>query len=187
MAYLVVDQRDSVGVGIFDGELQRYVEPKGTLQVLNDISSELEKVEPQPRTNVGAILHEFANRMSRRGVVALFSDLFDNTDEFIEGINHLRFRGHNVILFHILDPYELEFPLRGMWKFLGLEGEGEIITQPARVRAGYLQELQAFIDKIKRACMQVQVDYVLVNTSDPIEQVLSSYLIQRTFTSKGRG
>ncbi|MDH3583620.1 MAG: DUF58 domain-containing protein [Phycisphaerae bacterium] len=186
LAYLVVDQHDSVGVGVFDGELQNYIEPKSNMRILHDISRELEKVTPQPRTNVAAILHEFARRMARRGFVMLFSDLFDNTDEFIEGLNHLRFRGHNVILFHILDPYEIEFPLSGMWKFMGLEGEGDLITQPSRVRSSYLKELEAFIARVKGACNQAQVDYVLVNTSDPIEHVLTSYLVQRTALSKSR-
>ena len=186
LAYLVINQGDSTGVAVFDGQLQNYVEPKSTMRVLRDISAEMDKVEPQPRTNVGAILHDFALRMSRRGFVMLFSDLFDNTDEFIEGLNHLRFRGHNVILFHILDPYEIEFPLNGMWKFIGLEGEGELITQPGRVRANYLRELEKFISRIKTACTRAQVDYVLVNTADPIEHVLSSYLIQRRALAKTR-
>lgn len=186
LAYLVVDQGDSVGVGVFDGELQNYVEPKGSMRILHDISSEMEKVTPQPRTNVGSILHDFAHRMSRRGVVMLFSDLFDSTDEFIEGLNHLRFRGHNVILFHVMDPYELEFPLNGMWKFVGLEGEGELITQPSRVRNSYLKELEKFITQIKTACTRANVDYVLVNTGEPVEHVLSSYLIQRSALAKTR-
>ena len=105
--------------------------------------------------------------MTRRGVVMLFSDLFDNTDDFIEGLNHLRFRGHNVIFFHVLDPYELEFPLAGMWRFIGLEGEGDLITQPARVRANYLKELESFITSIKTACTRAQVDYVLVKHEGP--------------------
>ena len=186
MAYLIVDQGDSAGVGLFDGELQSYVAPKSSMQVLADISNEMEKVKPQPRTNVGAILHDFAHRMSRRGFVVLFSDLFDNTDEYVEGLNHLRFRGHNVILFHLLDPYELEFPLNGMWKFVGLEGEGEIITEPARVRKNYFKELEAFINKIKTACNRAEIDYVLVNTAHPIEQVLSEYLLQREALAKMR-
>jgi len=186
LAYLVVDQGDSAGVGVFDGKLQRYIEPKGNMQVLHDISGELEKVDPQPRTNVGAILHDFAHRMTRKGFVMLFSDLFDNTDEFIGGLNHLRFGGHNVVLFHVLDPYELEFPLSGMWKFEGLEGEGEVITQPARVRANYLKELEKFIAGIRKACARAQVDYVLVNTAEPVEHVLSTYLLQRTALAKAR-
>ena len=186
MAYLITDQRDSVGCAVFDGEMQRYVQPKGSKQVLVDISNEMNEVEPKPRTNVAAMLHEFARRMKSRGFVILFSDLFDMTDEFIEGVNHLRFKGHNVIIFHILDPYEINFPLEGMWKLIGLEGEGEIITQPARIRDSYLKELDKFVTEIRSACMKCQADYVLVNTETPIEQVISSYLIRREASVKGR-
>ena len=186
LAYLIVDQRDSAGVGVFDGELRQYVEPKSSMSVLANISEQMEKADPQPRTDIAALLHEFAARMTRRGVVIIFSDLLDNTEDFIQGINHLRFRGHNVVVFHILDPYELEFPLQGMWKFIGLENDGEMITQPSRVRARYLKELQHFIDTVKGACNRSQADYVLVNTAQPIEQVLSSYLLQRSSMAKGR-
>ena len=180
LAYLIVDQRDSAGVGVFDGEMQGYIEPKSTLGILADISRELEKVEPQPRTNIAEILHEFAGRMKRRGMVMLFSDLLDNTDEFIKGINHLRYRGHNVTVFHILDPHELNFPLNGVWRFEGLEDDGNLITQPARVRQAYLEELEKFIEKVRGACIKSEADYVLVDTSQPIESVISSYLLQRT-------
>ncbi len=186
LAYLIVDQRDSAGVGVFDGELRQYVEPKSSMSVLANISEQMEKADPQPRTDIAALLHEFAARMTRRGVVMIFSDLLDNTEDFIQGINHLRFRGHNVVVFHILDPYELEFPLQGMWKFIGLENDGEMITQPSRVRARYLKELQHFIDTVKSACNRSQADYVLVNTAQPIEQVLSSYLLQRSSMAKGQ-
>jgi uncharacterized protein (DUF58 family) len=184
LAYLIVDQRDSAGVGVFDGELRQYVEPKSSMSVLANISEQMEKADPQPRTDIAALLHEFAARMTRRGVVMIFSDLLDNTEDFIQGINHLRFRGHNVVVFHILDPYELEFPLQGMWKFIGLENDGEMITQPSRVRARYLKELQHFIDTVKSACNRSQADYVLVNTAQPIEQVISSYLLQRSSMGK---
>jgi uncharacterized protein (DUF58 family) len=186
LAYLIVDQRDSAGVGIFDGELQQYIEPKSTLGILADISRELENVKPQPRTEIANVLHEFAGRMTRRGMVMVFSDLLDNTDEFIKGINHLRFRGHNVTVFHILDPQEIEFPLNGVWRFEGLEEDGELITQPARVRQAYLEELEKFIRKVRDACIRSEADYVLCNTAEPIESIVSNYLLQRTTTAKSR-
>ena len=100
------------------------------------------------------------------------------------GINHLRFRGHNVIVFHILDPYELDFPFKGTSKFIGLEEEGEIVTQPDRLRDNYLKELDKFISGIRSACTKAEVDYVLVNTAEPIEHVLSGYLLQRSFMNR---
>ena len=184
LAYLIIDQGDSAGIGIFDGELQNYIQPKSNMGVLVDISRELEQVEPKPRTDIGQVLSNFAHRMSRRGVAVLFSDMLDNTDAFIKGINHLRFRGHNVIVFHILDPAELNFPFKGTSKFVGLEEEGDIITQPDRLRDRYLDEVERFVSGIRAACTKAQVDYVLVNTEEPIEHVLSGYLLQRSFVNR---
>ncbi|MFZ9935823.1 MAG: DUF58 domain-containing protein [Luteolibacter sp.] len=179
LAYLITDQGDSVGAAVFDGEIQTILPPKSRKGIINDISRAFERVEPKPRTNVGAVLGNFAHRMARRGVVVLFSDMLDSTDEFVKGINHLRFRGHNVIVFHILDPFELEFPFKGTSKFVGLEDDGELVTQPDRLRENYLKELDKLISGIRGACAKAEVDYVLVNTAEPIEHVLSGYLLQR--------
>lgn len=179
LAHLIVSQRDSVGLAVFDGELRSYHEPKSSMAIIRNIAEALEKVEPQPRTKVADILHEFARRMPRRGFVILFSDLFDHVDEFLRGLDHLRFRGHNVIVFHVLDPYELTFPFDSVWKFKGLETEGEIVTQPKRIRNAYLRELEAFMQKIRGGCEKSEVDYVLVDTSKPIESVLVGYLAGR--------
>ena len=184
MAYLITDQSDSVGVGVFDGEMQSYVPPKSSKSVINDISREFENATPQPRTNVGAVLSEFAHRMARRGMVMLFSDMLDNTEEFIKGINHLRYRGHNVVVFHTLDPYEIDFPFKGTSRFVGLEEDGDLVTQPDRLRDNYLKELEKFISGIRDACTKAEVDYVLVNTAEPIEHVLSGYLLQRTLVNR---
>lgn len=184
VAYLITDQSDSVGVGVFDGELQSYVPPKSHKGVINDISREFENTTPKPRTNIGAVLSNFAHRMARRGVVMLFSDMLDKTDEFIAGINHLRYRGHNVVVFHMLDPFELEFPFKGTSRFIGLEEDGDVVTQPDRLRDNYLKELEKLISSIRDACTKAQVDYVLVNTADPIEHVLSGYLLQRSLVNR---
>lgn len=184
MAYLITDQGDSVGAAIFDGDLQSYLPPKSSKSILNDISRAMEKAEPKPRTNVGAILSNFAHRMARRGVVMLFSDMLDSTEEFIKGINHLRYRGHNVVVFHTLDPFEIDFPFKGTSRFVGLEDDGDIVTQPDRLRDNYLKELERFISGIRSACTKAGVDYVLVNTAEPIEHVLSGYLLQRTLVNR---
>lgn len=179
LSYLIVEQRDSVGLGIFDAKLQQYVEPKSTQSVVRIIAEELEKAEGEPRTDVAALLHEFANRIPHKGFVVLFSDLFDHVEEFLKGLDHLRFRGHNVVVFHTLDPYELHFPFNGTWKFKGLELEPEISTQPRRIRQAYLDELNRFLRHIRQACSRSHVDYVLVDTSKPIDGVLTGYLVSR--------
>jgi uncharacterized protein (DUF58 family) len=182
LAHLIVTQRDTVGLAVFDSELRRYIEPSGSMMVVRTIAEELEKVEPAPRTNIAALLHEFAGRIARRGFVILFSDLFDHVDEFVKGLDHLRYRGHNVIVFHTLDPYELTFPFDGTVKFRGLEEAEELITRPKRIREAYLEELRKLVEQIRGACERSQVDYVLVDTSKPLDVVLSGFLMARERT-----
>jgi uncharacterized protein (DUF58 family) len=179
LAYLIVHQHDSVGLGVFDSELRRYVQPSGSASVIHDIAHELEQARPEPKTNIAALLHEFAVRLPRRSFVMLFSDLFDNVGDFVKGLDHLRFRGHNVTVFHVLDPYELQFPFDGTYRFKGLEEMEEILTEPRRIRTAYLEELRKFVTGIREACERSHVDYSLVDTSRPVDEVLSAYLIGR--------
>lgn len=180
LAYLIVNQNDAVGLALFDNELRRYIKPRSSMSIVHNIAGEMERSEHNPRTNVAALLHEFAQRISRRGFIILFSDLFDQTDEFLKGLDHLRYEGHNVTVFHVLDPYELEFPFDNTCRFEGLENDGDIVTQPSRIRKEYLQELNNFLNQIKSGCNRSQVDYVLVDTSKPVDVVLSAYLIKRS-------
>lgn len=180
LSYLIVDQRDAVGLAMFDDELRKYIEPKSSYTAVHHLATELRRIGPRPRTNIATLLHEFAQRIPRRGFVILFSDLFDHVEEFMNGLSHLRFKGHNVIVFHVMDPYELTFPLDGTWRFKGLENEGEILTQPKRIRAAYLHELRIFLRDVRLSCERSGIDYLLVDTSKPIEEVLSGYLIRRT-------
>src|SRR5262245_58090228 len=182
LAYLVVTQRDAVALAIFDSELRQYIEPSSSMTIIGNIAGELEKIDPVPRTNIAALLHEFAGRIKRRGFVILISDLFDHVDEFVRGLDHLRYGGHNVIVFHTLDPYELTFPFDGSIKFKGLEDLSEILTRPQRIRSAYLDELKKLLKKIKDACNRTQADYVLVDTSKPLDMVISSYLMARNLT-----
>jgi uncharacterized protein (DUF58 family) len=179
LAYLIVHQQDSVGLGVFDSKLRRYLPPSGSPAIVQDIARELEGTEPEPRTDIGELLHQFAIRLKRRGHVMLFSDLLDNVDKLVHGLDHLRFGGHNVTVFHILDPAELTFPFTGTCKFEGLEESAELLTEPRRVREAYLAELKKLIDRIRGACERTKVDYVLVDTSQPVDEVLSAYLISR--------
>jgi uncharacterized protein (DUF58 family) len=154
------------------------------MSVINDISHTLETVRDEPRTDIAAILHEFARRMKMRGFVILLSDMFGDVAAFMKGIEHLRFRGHNVIVFHLMDPYELNFPFVGTWRFHGLEGEPEFTTQPERIRDIYMEDLQRFLAAVRSGCEKSHVDYVLVDTSRPVDVVLSEYLIRRSGSSR---
>ncbi len=185
LAYLVVEQRDSAGVAVFDDELRHFVEPSSTRGVIGTIERVLENVEPRPKTDVAGLLHEFARRIPRRGVVMLFSDLFDDVEGFVKGLDHLRFRGHNVSVFQVLDPHELDFPFTGTCRFSGLELEPDITTQPRRIREAYLREVRRFVDGVRQACERSHVDYTLVRTDTPLDVALSEYLLRHSTRSVG--
>jgi uncharacterized protein (DUF58 family) len=183
LAYLVVRQRDSVGLGVFDSRLRRFVPPSSAPGIVATIDAALADARPEPRTDIAAILHEFARRIKRRSFVVLFSDLFGSVEACAAGLDHLAFQGHNLTVFHVLDPHELELPFKGTCRFVGLEGEPEITTQPRRVRAAYRREVQAFTRQVRQACERNHADYVLADTGHRLETVLAEYLLRRSRTS----
>ncbi|MBS3734073.1 MAG: DUF58 domain-containing protein [Phycisphaerae bacterium] len=187
LAYLILKQRDSVGLGVFDSTLRSYDPPRSAMGILGLLDARLAEATGQPRTDIAAQLHELAHRVNRRGVVVLFSDLLEDEEGFLRGLDHLRFRGHNVIVFHLLDPYELTFPFSGTWRFEGLEGEDEFTTQPDRIRDIYMEDLQAFLNTVRTGCERSHVDYDLVDTSRPVDVVLSEFLARRSATSQRTG
>lgn len=186
LAYLIVTRRDSVGLGVFDDRVRNYLPPSSTSRIISDIDTELGRVtDPRPKTKLAAILHQFAARIPRRGFVLLFSDLFDDEQQTLRGLDHLRFRGHNVVVFHLMDPHELNFPMRGAVRFEGLEGEEPITASPQQVRQAYMEELEKFIHTLRSGCERSHADYVLVDTSRPVGEVLSAYLRQRVSSKAG--
>lgn len=186
LAHLIVRQGDSVGLAVFDNVLRDSVRSRGSVGVIRDICTLLHRTEGEPRTNVGGILDRFAASLRRRGFVMLFSDLFDNEESFIDGINNLHFKGQHVVVFHVLDPYEIHFPYDGTVRFNGLEGEAALKLQPDRLRADYLDELRQIQEKFRTACLAVQADYVVVDTSRSVPEVLIEYLNGRKLMSRGR-
>ena len=179
LSYLIVSQTDSVGVAIFNEGLQKLLEPKQSMPQIHRICHELENVKPAKKTDVGRIMGEFSERIRRRGIVVLVSDLLDKPERIMDGLNRLRFARHEVLVFHILDPYELNFPFDGNIKFVGLEGYAPLFCQPRMLRKGYLEVLNRHILAVKTACEKNNVDYVLINTAQPLEIALQTFLQSR--------
>ena len=120
--------------------------------------------------------------MKRRSFVVLISDLLADVDDILAGLDHLRFDGHNVVVLHTLDPYELTFPFKGTWQFEGLEGEEPLTTQPERIRNDYLASFNAYAEALRSGCMGAHIDYSLINTSRPLDAVLSEFFFERSST-----
>ncbi len=184
LAYVILHQGDAVALGIFDSEMRDYAPRSDKKASLHNLLTRLAAFEGRQSTNVSAILHDLARQVRRKGLVILISDCFDDEQRILEGIQHLRFGGHEVILFHTLDPYELEFPFQGMVEFHGLESQAILQTQPADLRRSYQRELAAFQQRLREGCERNQSHYVPVNTSHPLEEILGAYMAFRLRTAR---
>ena len=169
LAYIVLKQRDSVGLSIFDSAVRAHLPPRS-------------EIEPVPRTSIAEQLHDIALMMNRRSFVVVISDLLAEVDDILAGLDHLRFDGHNVVVLHTLDPYELEFPFKGTWRFDGLEGELPLTTQPERIREDYLASFNAYLEALRSGCAASHIDYTTVDTSRPLDAVLSEFFFSRQAT-----
>jgi uncharacterized protein (DUF58 family) len=180
LAYLVLQQQDSVGLATFDDKVQRYLRPSGQPSHLKELFHLMDVSPAGEKSDLGLIFHDLAERFKKRGVVVVLSDLFDEPAKIISGLRHFRHRRHEVIVFHILDPAEIDFPFRATTLFKGLEGLPEILTEPHALRRAYQEELRSFLDELKRGCQGVDIDYVPLRTDQTLDGALSSYLASRS-------
>ncbi|MDY0165412.1 MAG: DUF58 domain-containing protein [Thermoguttaceae bacterium] len=179
LAYLILHQQDSVGLVTADRGIRTLVRPSTNPSHIEQLITVMENAVPAPKTSLGPIFHELAGRCDKRGIVIVLSDLFDNVDAMVKGLKHLRHRRHEVVLMHVLDPAELDFPFEQTTLFRGLEREQEAIVEPRALRRAYLEEFDAYIRRLKHACRAHRMDYVQLRTDQSLEVVLSSYLASR--------
>lgn len=179
LAFLMLRQRDAVGLVTFDERIRRNLPPRSVTSYLHLILKELEAVRAGSRTEIGETLHAIAERVKRRGLVILFSDLLDDPAKVISGLKHFRHRKHEVIVFHIMDPMELAFDYGTDAIFRDVETGEEIVTQPVHIRNEYRRQVEAFVQTYRRACREDRIDYVLLNTSEDFDRALFQYLIKR--------
>ena len=179
LAYLVLVQRDAVSVSIFDTATREHMVRTDSLGKIHHIMDRLAAFEATEKTSLGRAMEDIARVARARGLVCVMSDLFDDEEGFLRGLQQLRFQGHEVIVFHILDQAELEFNFDGQVRFVGLEGSPTLELSPATIRKSYLAEFDAMKQRMKQACESTGSHYVLANTSQPLAEVLSGYLVFR--------
>jgi len=180
LSHLMLKQQDSVGLAIFDESLRSYVPPSSSQNHIHNIIQELDRQETARKTDVGLILRSFADRVKRKGLIIIISDMFDTLEHIQRGLKHLRHKRHDVILFHVLDHDELSFPFQRMTLFEGLEGLPEVLADPRALRAAYLEEIGKFQEELKKICRRGRIDYVLLDTSRRLDAVLTAYLAARS-------
>ncbi len=185
LAYIVLKQRDSVGLSIFDSQVRAYLPPRSSMNILVQMDKLLREVKPVPRSTIAKQLHDIALLIKRRSFVVVISDFFAEVDDIMSGLDHLRFDGHNVVALHTLDPYEMSFPFKGTWQFDGLEQEEPVTTQADRVRDEYLTNFNRYLRAFVAGCGASQVDHTVVDTSRPLDAVLSEFFHKRQSTLAG--
>ena len=187
IAHLVLTQRDTAGLVVFDKEHRLEVPSGNGGAARKSIIDALEQAQPTGPTAIGSILDGIAPRLKRRGIVCVFSDFFDDVDAVIAGIHRLQHRGHEPILFQVLDDAELNFPFDSFLKLEGLEDLGNVKVDPKAIRAAYLEEIRNHNERLAKLARAASVDYVLLNTNEPLDASLSTYLAHRVARLRGGG
>jgi uncharacterized protein (DUF58 family) len=180
LAYLMNRQRDAVALTTFDDGIVSMLPPSARPGHLRSVLVTLDRLKLGRKTDVSKPLHVLADGISKRGMVVLISDLFDEPERVVDGLKHFKFRGTDVVVFHIMDPDELTFPFERATKFRDMEAGDELMAVPSIVRDSYLKELERVLDFYRRELGSIGVDYRLINTASPLEFALMSYLSNRS-------
>ena len=179
LSYLMISQQDAAGVVLFDESIRSFVPPKSTPSHLNTLLNVLDVKSPGVDTKIEPVLHEMAERIKKRGLVIIISDLFDEPKNIMNGLKHFRHSKQEVILFHILDRNELEFDFNTRTKFIDMESGEEITTDPWHVQNDYKNLIKGLQDYYKSECRLNLIDYVPLFTDDSLDKGLSKYFNKR--------
>ena len=182
LAYLINQQQDAVGLVLFDREVSRFIPASSSSAQLKGIFNEIATARALKKTDIGAVFHNAAERITHKGLVIIISDLLDEIQKvpkIMSGLNHFRHRGHDVILFHVLDDFERSFPFQRMTMFEGMEEYPELLIDPRSIRREYLNEVEAFCTGVRRGCLEQKIDYLQVTTDQMLDVALSGYLAMR--------
>lgn len=187
LAQLLLQQQDAVGLGVFDETLRTYLPASANPNHIKNIVHAMAVNQPREKTSLEEICHAMAEKISRRGLVCIVSDLFTDVDGLIRGLQHFRHYDHEVMVLHVMDSDELEFPFQGNTMFQGLEDTGRLLVEPRALRKGYLEALETFLKEVKRKCVAGRIDYKLVSTADHLDAALLSFLAARAAAARKAG
>jgi uncharacterized protein (DUF58 family) len=186
LAYLLLRQHDSVACLAFDERIRARTSLRSSQAHLAAIVHTLDANAPRDKTDAGGVLREIAEASSRRGMMVVISDLLGDVDSTLRGLRLLRQRGHDVLVLHIMDDDELDFPFDGPTRFEGLELPQHVNCNPRALREGYLEAVERFLAALRHGCARDAVDYALIRTSQPLDAALAAFLSRRLAARRGR-
>ena len=179
MAFLMARQQDQVGFTAFDEAVRFHMPPGSTPAHLDELFRKLEALRPGKLTRIGGVFHDLAEQAGKRGLVVIISDLYDEPKEVMRGLRHFVHKKHQVILFHVLDPAEVELPFNQLLTFVDMEDDSRIQVDPKMIRDTYRQEIDAFLAQYRRECSESRIEYIVARTDTPYDAMLRGYLAKR--------
>ncbi len=180
LSYLMLHQRDAVGLVTHDTRLRQIIKPKANSKHLLHLLHSLEQTKPGGETSLAPLWHDLAGQIQRRGLIVVLSDCFDAVGPLLKALQHFRHQKHEVLLFHLLAPEEIDFPFKKWTQFRNLEATANrLLVDPQRLRREYLKNFATFCKELRDGAGQMQVDYHLMRTDEPVERALGAYLTKR--------
>jgi len=184
LGFLLLQQQDAVGLAVFDEDLRTYLPASANPNQIKSLVHTMDTVEPKAKTSLEHICHSVAEKIPRRGLVCLVSDLFVDVEGLLRGLQHFRHYDHEVIVLHVMDEDELTFPFQGNTMFRGLEATGNLTIEPRALREGYLEAVDRFCTEVKRKCIASRIDYKLISTADHLDAALLAFLAARAAATR---
>ncbi len=185
IGYLTLHQQDSVGLVTFDNQVRSMLRPSSQSSHLKQFVALLNQGAGRERTSLAPIFHDLAERINRRGIIVVLSDFFDEPEDILAGLKHLRHKRHEVVVMQVMDRAELEFPFTEATLFRGLEQLPELLTDPRSLRQGYLDQVGTFVRELELGCRFQNIDFVQLRTDQSLGLALTGYLAHRLARKKG--
>jgi len=180
LAYLMMKQNDSTGLVVFDSEIRNFIKPSSTRSHFHYLIENIENLETEKDTNIGETLHKIANLIKRRSLIILISDLFDDQDAVIKGLAHFKHRHHEVIVLHVLDKAEIDFPFENFKDFIDMETNQKIPVDGQAIRNAYTRVFNQFLSFYQKACSERNINYTRAVTQTPFDYFLYNFLQLRS-------
>jgi uncharacterized protein (DUF58 family) len=184
LTLMMLRQGDQVGLVTFDDAVRNYIPPRGNARHFSAICEQLEGVGPGGDTHISGVLHEMAERIGRRNMVIIISDFFDDVDQVLRGLQHFRHRHNEVIVLHLLDPAEVDFPFDRVTMFEGMEHSEQLVVDPAVMAESYRTKMGRFLDEFMHGCREKDIDYQRMMLSEPFDKALTTYISEREQRTK---
>ena len=179
LSYLVLQQRDAAGLATYTTDVESYLPPRSKRSYVQELIRTLDTATPHDTTGTATALHLLAERLTRRGLVVIISDLFDDPAQILQALRHFRHNRHDVLVMHVLDPREVDFNFSSAAVFKDMETGEELTTQPLHLRNAYRGAMEDFCTQIKRGCHAQNIDYVRITTDRPFDMALREYIVKR--------